>query len=150
VEVSSGGAAMKEVVRRRAYLREAVLALAIAKAAAFFLRADVLLRHANKRARRLSRFRGDEVPWIGWAVAVAAGRMSLVGTSLPAALATQIMLRRRGIASQLWVGIEPGNTFTSHAWVELSDGRAVGDIDVARLAKLLPSAAASRARAVSG
>ena len=126
---------MNETVRRRAYLHEAVLTIALARVAVFLVPARWVLGWANKHPRRLSRFRDDEVPWIGWAVDCAAQRMRVGLSSLPGALAIQTMLRRRGITSQLCLGIEPGETITSHAWVELPDGRLVGRVDAKGLIK---------------
>jgi transglutaminase superfamily protein len=141
--LGAGDATMKQAVRRRAYLREAALAFAVAGGAARILPVRRLLRLANKRPRRLSRFRNDEIAWIGWAAAVIALRTRVDRTSFPAALATQIMLRRRGIASRLCIGIEPQAAITNYAWVEVPDGPIVGEIDASRF--VVSSSSAPRA-----
>ena len=131
---------MRGTVRRSGYLREATIAFGLAKAAARVFSVGRLLAWANKHPRRLSRFRDHEVAWIDWAVATVAARTHAGRTSLPAALATQMMLRRRGIASRLCIGIEPADAITSHAWVEVADGRVVGEIDTRHFVKFSLSA----------
>jgi Transglutaminase-like superfamily len=66
----------------------------------------------------------DEVDRIVWA-AGAAGRLLLgARPCLPLAMATQWLLRRRGIATELRIGVmrDESNHLEAHAWVEL-DGR---------------------------
>jgi hypothetical protein len=140
---------MKEAVRRRTYLYEAVLTIALARLAVFLLPARCVFSWANKHPRRLSRFRDEEVPWIGWAVDCAAQRMRVGLSSLSGALAIQTMLRRRGITSRLCLGIAPGETVTSHAWVELPDGCVVGPVDAKGLIKFPLFEGSAQARATA-
>ena len=97
---------MKETARRSAYLREAAVQLFMARTAVSLLPARYVLRHAGRPPRQLSRFRNEEIAWIVWAVQEAATRARLAGTALPPALAIQSMMRRRGIASRLCLGVE--------------------------------------------
>ena len=56
-------------------------------------------------------------------------------TCLPRSITVMVMLRRRGIAALVLIGIAGGaQTFSSHAWVE-SGGRPVGE-DVNEIASL--------------
>src|SRR3954454_15908900 len=126
---------MKEAARRRPHLREAALALSAARVNVLVLPAGDARRWLNRYPRRRFLSRDDEVLWIRWAVEHAARRMRIGLSSLPSALAMQAMLRRRGIHSQLCLGIELAPTITSHAWVELSDGRMVGWAEGRRLIK---------------
>jgi hypothetical protein len=46
---------------------------------------------------------------------------------LPRALAAHAMLRRRGIASKLCLGVaRDGDEFTAHAWIEVGEQKIVG------------------------
>jgi hypothetical protein len=46
---------------------------------------------------------------------------------LPRALAAHMMLRRRGIASRLCLGVaRNGGEFTAHSWIEVGDKKIVG------------------------
>jgi hypothetical protein len=54
------------------------------------------------------------------------------------ALVLSALLARRGIGSELVIGVRPGPSFAAHAWVEL-EGRilpAGTDVDYRRLAAL--------------
>jgi transglutaminase-like putative cysteine protease len=51
---------------------------------------------------------------------------------LPRAMATQAMLRRRGIASRLCLGVaRDGRSLAAHAWVEVGQQVIIGETDPA-------------------
>jgi transglutaminase-like putative cysteine protease len=56
---------------------------------------------------------------------------------LPRALATHAMLRRRGIASRLCLGVaRQDQALVAHAWVEIGEDGAVMDRDAGRFTPL--------------
>jgi hypothetical protein len=57
---------------------------------------------------------------------------------LPRALAAQTMLRRRGIASKLCIGVareEKG--LAAHAWIELGENIIVGSLEAPQFTRLV-------------
>jgi len=56
---------------------------------------------------------------IRWAVAAAAPRLPWKPVCLPQALAAHWMLRRRGIASTLYLGLDAKQGYDAHAWVRV-------------------------------
>lgn len=81
-------------------------------------------------------------PDLARAVVRAAAHHLLPMTCLPRALALRQMLRARGIASALRIGVRKENaTLSAHAWVEVS-GRALGEPEAIeeRFRALLPLA----------
>jgi hypothetical protein len=88
----------------------------------------------------------DVVPSVKWAMTTASAR--LPATCLIQALATGVMLRRRGLACRLRLGVrtregEGGARLEAHAWVECDGRIAIGD--VAHLSELavMPSSGSS-------
>ena len=59
----------------------------------------------------------DEAARIRWAVEACARHLPWHPVCLPQAIAAQWMLRRRGIASTLYLGVRPGAQYDAHAWV---------------------------------
>ena len=118
---------MKEKTMRRHYLREATVMLFVARLAVRFIPPARLFAWASRPPRRIRRFAGDEV-----ALGVLGGRDSRrqavdAGACLPRALAAQTMLRRRGIASKLCLGVtREGGALAAHAWVEVGQEMIVG------------------------
>jgi hypothetical protein len=73
----------------------------------------------------------DVVPSVKWAMTAASAR--LPATCLIQALATGVMLRRRGLACRLRLGVrtregEGGTRLEAHAWVECDGRIAIGDV----------------------
>jgi Transglutaminase-like superfamily len=97
----------------------AILALKI-------LPAGKILGWANRPARRIDRFADPDLPtFVGAAVVQALPRFALQAPCLPAALAALQMLRRRGVAGILRLGVQrDGASLLAHAWAEV-DGKAV-------------------------
>lgn len=69
---------------------------------------------------------------VAWAVTAVSARFS-PATCLVQALAADVMLRRRGVASKLRIGVRSGDNATepieAHAWVECGGAVAVGAVD---------------------
>lgn len=66
---------------------------------------------------------------IAWAVQTAARQVPWPANCLVQALAATRMLRRRGIPSTLYFGVDrgPGQTLEAHAWVVAGDAEDGGD-----------------------
>jgi hypothetical protein len=73
---------------------------------------------------------------VGRTVARVAGRLPGAPTCLPRALATQRMLRRRGIASRLHLGVTNSAEERAHAWVTVDGQAVVGGAGVERFVPL--------------
>jgi transglutaminase superfamily protein len=82
---------------------------------------------------------GPPVERIIWAVS-AADRVIPQSTCLVRALAAQVLLARRGHASQLRLGVAGvgGRAFEAHAWLEQGDHVLIGGPIEGRYAPLLP------------
>jgi hypothetical protein len=119
------------------------------EAAAELTRASLQLKVRPSRAARrlgtLTREDGTEVPShaeaeearrVGRAVAGAAGRLPWHPTCLRQALAVQRMLRRRGIASELHLGVTGVLDSTAHAWVTVGGEAVVGGQGIERFVPL--------------
>jgi hypothetical protein len=112
---------------RRMYLREAAVALVLSRLAVRLLPPARLFAWANRPARRIRRFALDEADWVAWAVQHAAARPGMHALCLPRALAAHAMLRRRGIASRLVLGVSrDGGELDAHAWIEVGGKQVVG------------------------
>lgn len=118
---------MKAKTMRRVYLREAAVMLVLARLAVRFVPPARVFAWANQPPRRIHRFAVDEVGWISWAVENLGARSWMNALCLPRALAAHAMLRRRGIASRLCLGVarEAGD-LAAHAWVEVGKDKIVG------------------------
>jgi Transglutaminase-like superfamily len=135
---------MKAATLRRTYLREAVIVLILARIAVRFFPFSWIISWANKSPRHISRFAINEIPRIAWAVESAATRPWMTALCLPQALAAHAMLRRRGLASQLCLGVTRENgSLTAHAWVEIGHNKIVGGAESARYTHLAAFGGAS-------
>lgn len=118
---------MKAKTLRRAYLAEAAVTLAVARLAVRLLPSAWVFASARRSARRIRRFRNDQIEWVSWAVETAGARRGREALCLPRALAAQSLLRRRGIASRLCLGVaRRDNALIAHAWVEIGGDVIVG------------------------
>jgi hypothetical protein len=82
----------------------------------------------DRPAQRTSRFSGDEVGWINWAIDTVSANSPRNDLCLPRALAAHAMLRRRGIASRLCLAVaREQQELAGHAWVEVDDHTIIGD-----------------------
>ena len=118
---------MKPRTMRRNYLREATVMLVLARIAVRWLPSARLLAWADRPTRHIRRFTGDEAHWIAWAIEYVGAQSRMNALCLPRALAAHAMLRRRGIASRLCLGVaRDGGAFAAHAWIEVGEKKIVG------------------------
>jgi transglutaminase-like putative cysteine protease len=102
-----------------------------------FIPSARLFSWANRPPRRINRFAGDQISWVLWAVESVGAKPWLKALCLPRALATHAMLRRRGIASRLCLGVaREGQALIAHAWVEIGENKAVSDSQIGRFTRL--------------
>ena len=90
---------------RRVYLREAAVMLVLARLAVRFVPPARIFAWADRPPRRIRRFAADEIAWVSWAVENLGAKPWMNALCLPRALAAHAMLRRRGIASRLCLGV---------------------------------------------
>jgi len=136
---------MKVAAMRRVYLREAAVMLVLARLAVRFVAPARLFAWADRPPRRIRRFAVDEASWVSWAVEQLAASPRTNAQSLPRALAAHAMLRRRGIASRLCLGVarEDGE-IAARAWVEIGKNTVVGGAEAERFTRLAEFGQASR------
>ncbi|MGV3633975.1 MAG: lasso peptide biosynthesis B2 protein [Pseudorhodoplanes sp.] len=122
---------------RRVYLREAAIMLMLACLAVRFVSATRLFDWADRPMKKVNRFAIAEANWVAWAIETTAIRRGMDAQCLPRALAAHAMLRRRGIASKLCLGVaRDGRDITAHAWIETGGRVLVGGEDQQRFAPL--------------
>ena len=117
---------------RRVYLREAAVMLVLARLAVRFVSPARILAWADRPPRRIRRFAVDEIGRVSWAVENVGARPWMNALCLPRALAAHAMLRRRGIASRLCLGVardRARDALNAHAWVEIGNDKIVGGAD---------------------
>ncbi|MGA7311491.1 MAG: lasso peptide biosynthesis B2 protein [Pseudolabrys sp.] len=128
---------MKLKTVRRAYLREAFLTIILARLALRFVPSPRVFRWADRPPRRINRFAVDEVSWVSWAVESVGTKSWMNALCLPRALAAHAMLRRRGVASRLCLGVaRDGHDLAAHAWVEVGENKIISDPEVGRFTRL--------------
>ena len=116
---------MKAKTLRRVYLREATIMLVLARLALRFVSPARIFAWADRPPRRIDRFAADEAQWVCWGIEQVGARTHAL--CLPRALAAHAMLRRRGIVSQLCLGVaREGGALAAHAWIEVGRQRLVG------------------------
>lgn len=130
---------MKTGPMRRMYLREATLALTLSRIAVRVVPAKRLMAWASRPPHRINRFAASEdAPWVSWAVDAIGAKQWMRANCLPRALAAQAMLRRRGVASRLCVGVaREGGKLAAHAWLELGHDIILGGTAVPRFTRLV-------------
>jgi hypothetical protein len=128
---------MKLKTIRRVYQREAFVTIVLARLAVRFIPPARIFSWANRPPRRINRFAGDQIDWVLWAVESVGAKPWLNALCLPRALATHAMLRRRGIASRLCLGVSrEGQAFIAHAWVEIGENKIVSDPQIGHFTRL--------------
>ena len=128
---------MKLKTIRRLYQREAFFTNVLARLAVRFIPSARVFSWANRPPRCINRFAGDQISWVLWAVESVGAKPWLKALCLPRALATHAMLRRRGIASRLCLGVaREGQALIAHAWVEIGENKAVSDSQIGRFTRL--------------
>jgi hypothetical protein len=119
----------------RLLVQEAAIVLFLVWAGLAALGFSALRRLLDRYARtRVPRDRAAVGPdRIGWAVIAVARRSPVPMTCLRQALAADAMLRRRGLASELRLGVQRRSDASillqSHAWVECEGRVVVGGIE---------------------
>lgn len=106
----------------------------ILEAAAGLVVAGIVLKTVPfaRTARRLGRHmaettRSEDGPVVErarrvrWAVGIAARNLPWKPVCFPQAVAATLMLRRRSIASTLYLGVDPQRDLDAHAWVRVGD-----------------------------
>jgi len=122
---------VKPRTSRRRLRIEALAALLAARVAVRFVSTRRLLAWAARPPARPQRFADPDLP------AQVAAAVDHVGSKtgavcLARALAAQAMLRRRGIASRLCLGVARNDrSLAAHAWVEIGQEIIIGEFDPA-------------------
>jgi hypothetical protein len=128
---------MKAAAMRRAYLREAAAMLLVARLAVQFVPPTRLLNWAKQPPRRIGRFAADEIKWTSWAIGSVGDRPWMNASCLVRALAATAMLRRRGIASRLCLGVvREQSALKAHAWLEVNEYKVTGGAEAAQYVRL--------------
>jgi hypothetical protein len=123
------------------YLREAAVMLVLARLAVRFVSPARVFAWADRPPRRIHRFAADEADWIAWAIESLGANIFC----LPRAVAAHAMLRRRGIASRLCLGVaRDQGALAAHAWVEVGTNRIVGGTEAAEFTRLAAFGGACR------
>jgi Transglutaminase-like superfamily len=112
---------MKTRTRQRRFRREAVFLIPLAVAVVKLVPASRILAWAARPPRAPKRFANPDLPAeISAAVAARAAWFNLSAPCLPTALVAQAMLRQRGIASKLCLGVRhDASALAAHAWLEI-------------------------------
>ena len=135
---------MKLRAIRRMYLREAAVMILLARLAVRFIPPARVFSWASRPPRRINRFAVDEIDWVSWAVESVGAKPWMNALCLPRALASHAMLRRRGIASRLCLGVaRKGHELTAHAWVEVGGNKIVSDPKIGQFTRLAEFGGAS-------
>ncbi len=128
---------MKPATRRRAYLREAALMLAFARVAVRLLPPARIFAWANRPQRRSRRFAADQARWVAWSIDTMSAKPWIKASCLVSALAAHAMLRRRGIASRLCLGVaRDEGAVAAHAWIEVGQDVIVGAAEAVRFTRI--------------
>lgn len=124
---------MKPGVRQRKLRREALVLIPLAATAVKFVPAQRILDWAARPLRKVRRFADPDLPaLVGIAVQKRAAWFNLEAPCLPTALVAQWMLRRRGVASRLCLGVRRDQSaLAAHAWLEIDHKVVFGDSDTA-------------------
>jgi hypothetical protein len=126
---------MKAVVMRRLYLREAAIMLVLARLALSILPPARIFAWVNGPLRRVNRFAVDEIGWVSWAIESLGERLN--AGCLPRTLAAHAMLRRRGIPSQVCLGVgRHDDKLTAHSWLEIKKEEVVGRSETHRFVRI--------------
>lgn len=128
---------MKPSALRRSYLLEAAALIAFARLAVRVVPMARVFAWANRPIRRVRRFATNEAQWVAWSVETMGAKPWINALCLPRALATQAMLRRRGILSRLHLGVAcDEGSLAAHAWVEVNGEVIVGATEAPRFTPL--------------
>jgi hypothetical protein len=116
--------------RERQALIEAALALGLAsllvRTVGFSWIARRLGRHMEKGPSAAKPESVSEAARVGWAVDTAARVLPWKPVCLPQAIAATLLLKRRGIVSTLYLGVDPTRALDAHAWVRVGEVTVTG------------------------
>jgi Transglutaminase-like superfamily len=122
---------------RRSYLAEAFFTLVMVQLATYFVSTKRLLAWASRPPQHDYRFNKEEVGRVNWALETISVQRWLMTSALSRAFVAQTMLRRRGIASRLCLGVaHEGDGLAAHAWVEIGRDVVVGATGISRFTQL--------------
>ncbi len=112
---------MKPRVRQLKLRGEAGFLVPLAAMVVWLVPASRILAWAARPPRVLNRFADPELPrQVAAAVTRSAALFNLGAPCLPTALVAQSMLRRRGVASRLCLGVRrDASALAAHAWLEI-------------------------------
>jgi len=128
---------MKLKTIRRKYLREAFITIVLARLAVRLIPTARLFSWANRPPRHINRFAMYDVNWVSWAVESIGAKPWMNALCLPRALAAHAMLRRRGIASRLCLGVaREERSLSAHAWVEVGENEIASDPEIGRFKRI--------------
>jgi len=109
----------------KALLIEAASSLTLATVA---LKTVPFARIARRLGRHMAESRTAEeaavterAARVQWAIETAARHLPWKPVCFPQAVAGTLMLRRRGIQSTLYFGVDPGHDLDAHAWVRVGN-----------------------------
>jgi hypothetical protein len=146
---SAAGKFVSLPARDRALIAEAVFAVAAVKLALALVRFQRLLILLEKASFRFRARQLDERPAAGrivWAIDAASGRIPLVNSCLPRALAARFLLVRWGYPAELSIGVARNNDgkLEAHAWVETLGKVVIGESQPGYFSPLAVSKAARK------
>lgn len=111
--------------------------LVLARIAVRILPAAQVFAWANRPQRRSRRFAAAEARWVAWSIGSMSAKPWINASCLSSALAAHAMLRRRGIASRLCLGVAlDDRTLAAHAWIEVGQNVIVGAADAVRFTRI--------------
>ena len=121
--------------RDGAQVAEALACLALARIAVIALPFRLLARRLGVRHAETPALAAADPASrrVAWAIAAASRRAPWRTECLEQAVAAKAMLRRRGIASTLYLGMARNPT-AAHAWLRVGDTNVTGGRDVAQYA----------------
>jgi Transglutaminase-like superfamily len=124
---------MKPRVHQRKLRREAMVLIPLAAAAVKLLSAQRILAWAARPLQAVQRFADPDLPaLVAAAVQAQAAWYNLAAPCLPTALTVLWMLRRRGVASRLCLGVRRDQSaLSAHAWLEIDHNIVFGASEVA-------------------
>ena len=126
---------MKIQTKRRVYLREAALMLTLARLVIFLFPPAHIFAWLKRPLRRVNRFAANEISWVSWAIE-SRGQKSKIAC-LPRALAAHLMLRRRGIPSEVCLGVtREAGQLAAHAWLKTDNETVMGGEEAHRFVQL--------------
>ena len=120
--------------RKQRALIEAGVMITTVRAGMAVLSFDTLRRYLSRLARTGSGSRPSadqaEIDTIVWSLQTAGRTLPPAGRCLIEALAGHVLLGRKGLATDLRIGVarDPDGTFKAHAWLERGDRIVLGEL----------------------